>query len=109
MGKKKSKKKFHKSSSKSEKIKDPFPFPLRMWNLGHCDPKRCSGVALQHRGVIRELRLNQSFRGIILSPEASVVVSSSDQEIVQNLGVSVIDCSWNRIDEVDLHRFHGGL
>ena len=86
---------------------DPFSFPLRMWYLDHCDPKRCSGKHLQRQGFVHELRLNQSFRGIVLTPDASLFVSPADKEVVEALGIAVVDCSWKRMEEVALSRFHG--
>ena len=106
MGKKKTK---YSQSSKRRGggPKDPFPFPLRMWYLDQCDPKRCSGAHLQRMGMVKELRLNQSFRGVVLTPEASDIVNPSDRDIVMENGVAVVDCSWNRIHEIGIQRFHG--
>ena len=47
---------------------------LAMWDLGHCDPKRCSGRKLQRCGFVKPLKLKQRFNGIILTPNAAQAI-----------------------------------
>lgn len=77
---------------------------LAMWDLGHCNPKACSGRKLVRLRVVTELRLGQRFRGVCLSPAATRCVSREDAPVVRSMGAAVIDCSWNRIDEVPFHK-----
>ena len=37
------------------------------WDMGHCDPKRCSGKKLMKLGLMRELHIGQRFPGVIVS------------------------------------------
>ncbi|KAG5460885.1 MAG: hypothetical protein BJ554DRAFT_7016, partial [Olpidium bornovanus] len=66
----------------------------------HCDPKRCSGNKLARLGVIQLLKINQRFRGIVLSSEGKKAVSRADRAIIEEYGLAVVDCSWAKLDEV---------
>jgi len=71
---------------------------LAMWDVGHCDPKRCTGRKLQKHNLLKPLQLNCRFNGIVLSPMATGYVSPSDRHIVEKYGCAVIDCSWNMLE-----------
>jgi pre-rRNA-processing protein TSR3 len=75
---------------------------LRMWDFAQCDPKRCTGARLARKGVFQRMPLQQSFRGIVLSPEATIAVSPADTAILEQAGMSLIDCSWARLQEIPL-------
>lgn len=42
-------------------------FKAACWDMGHCDPKRCSGKRLMKLGLMRELHIGQRFPGVIVS------------------------------------------
>lgn len=46
---------------------DRLPFKAACWDLGHCDPKRCSGKRLMHLGLMRELGIGQKYPGVVVS------------------------------------------
>lgn len=81
-----------------------LPFQLAMWDFGHCDPKRCSGKKLERLHLATPLKLSQTFKGIVLSPKGTILVSPCDLDIVLRAGISVVECSWARIAEVPFHK-----
>jgi len=81
--------------------------PLAMWDLGQCDKKRCTGTRLVRQGVIQELRLGQHFPGVIMSPMGRSSVSVEDAELIRTKGLAVVDCSWNKLDDVPFGRIKG--
>ncbi|KAE9978408.1 hypothetical protein EG328_001489 [Venturia inaequalis] len=77
------------------------------WDLGHCDPKRCSGKKLIRLGLMRELHIGQRFPGVVITPNGKTVVSKADKELIEQFGAAVVEASWNRIDEVPFGRIGG--
>ncbi|CAD2216228.1 pre-rRNA-processing protein TSR3 [Angomonas deanei] len=71
-----------------------------MWDFQQCDPKACSGRKLHRCNALRLLSLRDSFHGIVLTPNATEVVSPADYEIVKQYGAAVVDCSWKELDAV---------
>ncbi|KIK81229.1 hypothetical protein PAXRUDRAFT_832997 [Paxillus rubicundulus Ve08.2h10] len=74
--------------------------PVAMWDFDHCDPRRCSGKKLARLGLIKELKVGSPFRGIVISPIGTSVVSPADRHIVAKDGLAVVECSWARLDDV---------
>jgi pre-rRNA-processing protein TSR3 len=72
----------------------------RRWEFNQNDPKRDSGSKLVRLGMARTMKPGHSFRGVVLSSEATVVVSRADRELIESCGVAGINCSWNRLDEI---------
>ncbi|THH33391.1 hypothetical protein EUX98_g715 [Antrodiella citrinella] len=74
--------------------------PVAMWDFDHCDPKRCSGKRLARLGLIQDLKVGQRFRGIVVTPKATLPVSPADRELIERNGLAVVECSWARLDDV---------
>ncbi|KAJ5818663.1 hypothetical protein N7474_004254 [Penicillium riverlandense] len=77
------------------------------WDMGHCDPKRCSGKKLMKLGLMRELHIGQRSPGVVVSPNAKRVISPADREIMEQHGAAVVECSWVRVKEVPWSRIGG--
>lgn len=81
---------------------------LCMWDFAQCDPKRCTGARLVKRGIFQRMPLKQPFRGIVLSPRGTVSVSPADLSILEQSGISLIDCSWARLEEIPFRQMQSG-
>ncbi|KAG7729062.1 hypothetical protein KL933_001288 [Ogataea haglerorum] len=84
-----------------------FPIKLAMWDFDHCDPKKCSGKKLERLGLMKDLRIGQKFQGIVVTPNATQVVSPSDRPLVEEIGIAVVECSWARLAEIPFGKIGG--
>ncbi|XP_045493579.1 18S rRNA aminocarboxypropyltransferase [Colias croceus] len=92
------------SSNSSDDEGSEAEFAVSMWDLNHCDPKKCSGRKLLRHNLIKNLKLGQRFQGLVLSPVGTQCVSPNDKDIIEKFGLAVIDCSWAKIDETPFSR-----
>ncbi|EEA27783.1 ribosome biogenesis protein tsr3 [Talaromyces marneffei ATCC 18224] len=83
------------------------PFKAACWDLGHCDPKRCSGKRLMNFGLMRELQIGHKHAGVVISPNAKRVLSPADKDLLDQYGAAVVECSWVRVKEVPWSRIGG--
>ena len=76
-------------------------------DLNQCDKKRCSGTKLVRARYVSELRLGKPWAGVVLSPNGTQAVSWADRDLIAAKGIAVVDCSWNRLDEVPFAKIKG--
>ncbi|KAG7389274.1 ribosome biogenesis protein tsr3 [Phytophthora pseudosyringae] len=86
-----------------------FPVTLRMWDFQQCDSKRCTGRKLCRLGYIKSMKPGAHFRGLVLSPAGEQLVSPADRDIVEGTGISVIDCSWAKVQELPYKQLRSGV
>lgn len=96
------------SNYPSSSFSQPKPaFKAACWDLGHCDPKRCSGKRLMKQGLMRELHLGQRHNGVIITPNGKHIISPADRELLDAYGAAVVECSWARTKEVAWNKVGG--
>ena len=61
---------------------------------------------LARLGCLRELRIQQRFPGVALTPSATDCISPGDYHIIHSDGLAVVDCSWNRLAGPGLSIIH---
>lgn len=82
---------------------------LYVYMMKQDNPKKCTSAKLKRFRLARRLS-NLSRIGretIVLNPVAVDIFSSRDKDSMLRGGLIVIDCSWNRVEEVFVRRFPG--
>ncbi|TDZ28079.1 Ribosome biogenesis protein TSR3 [Colletotrichum trifolii] len=82
-------------------------FKAACWDLGHCDPKRCSGKKLIRMGMMRDLHVGQRHNGVIITPNGKHTVSPADRDLMEQYGAAVVECSWARMADVQWNKVGG--
>lgn len=86
----------------------PAPeFKAACWDLGHCDPRRCSGKRLMKLNLLRPLSPGQRHPGVVITPNGKHTLSPADADLLINFGVAVVECSWARVNEVQWNKVGG--
>lgn len=81
---------------------------LTMWDFNHCAPQKCTGRKLARYNLVRSLRPCERSPGVVLTPMATRVISRADAALATTAGLGVVDCSWNRLEEVPFSRLKSG-
>ena len=59
------------------------------------------------QGLMRELAIGQKHSGVIITPNGKQVVSPADNDILEQFGAAVVECSWARTAEVPWSKIGG--
>ncbi|MDH5806692.1 MAG: DUF367 family protein [Candidatus Methanomethylicaceae archaeon] len=72
---------------------------LYVYHTKECDPKKCTGLKLKKLNLAKLVyNINQIPKGvIILYPFCKDFIFKNDKFFIENFGLAVIDCSWNKI------------
>ena len=83
-----------------------FTIKLSMLYFDQCDPKKCTGKKMERLGLLKEIKFNRNYGGILLTPNGKKICSIEDHDIIATKGICVIDCSWAKFEEMhlDLHK-----
>jgi pre-rRNA-processing protein TSR3 len=90
------------TDEKQEEQEDNNDVKLYMIDFKECDPKRCSGRKLENFGLLKSINHKGRFKGITLSAGGTKVISKEDLGIIREHGLCVLDCSWNKIKELQV-------
>ncbi|MFX1561921.1 MAG: ribosome biogenesis domain-containing protein, partial [Promethearchaeota archaeon] len=84
----------------------PRVFVLR---IPGCDPRKCSALKMARHGLVKLLRSPRQIRGqpLVLNPFSEKAFSPADRVLAEQVGILVLDCSWNEADESLQRRLPG--
>lgn len=60
------------SSDPHTETTEKFPIKLYIWDFHQCNPKICTGAKLKRAKYVQNLTATHSFKGVILTPEATI-------------------------------------
>ena len=60
-------------------------------------------MKLSRFGLIKDIKINNKFPGILLTPTGKKMVSKEDAQIIKEKGICVIDCSWAKFNQLHLN------
>jgi pre-rRNA-processing protein TSR3 len=63
----------------------------------------CTGMRLSKYGLMKDLKINSKYQGILLTPTGKKIVSKEDYSIIKEKGICVIDCSWAKFNELHIN------
>uniref|UniRef100_A0A8C1U109 18S rRNA aminocarboxypropyltransferase n=1 Tax=Cyprinus carpio TaxID=7962 RepID=A0A8C1U109_CYPCA len=85
-----------------------LPCQLAMWDLGHCDPKRCTGRKLARKGFLpKNTKIMTLFNNSFVNGLLCVSPYHRILEIVAKGGLAVIECSWARLEDTPFSKMIG--
>jgi len=73
-----------------------------IYHANQCDPKRCTGLKLERRGLARTVSRTRFLpkRAVVLNPFSEIAFSPADRQRLLDFGVVALDCSWEHAQKV---------
>lgn len=73
-----------------------------IYHANQCDPKKCTGLKLEHRGLARTVSKIRFLpkRALVLNPFSEIAFSPADKQRLADFGVVALDCSWEHAQKV---------
>jgi pre-rRNA-processing protein TSR3 len=75
---------------------------LVLYHTDQCDPKKCTGKKLVRFGFAQSVKNLRRIppKSIILNPSAKKALSREDLPYAKKHGITVLDCSWEKAEEL---------
>jgi pre-rRNA-processing protein TSR3 len=75
---------------------------ITVYHAAQCDPKKCTGLRLKHRGLARVVTKTRFLpkRAVVLNPFAEIAFSPIDRQRLRDFGLVALDCSWEHAQKV---------
>ncbi len=74
-------------------------------HYNECDPKKCTALKLAKFNLITiKSKIGRNNQSVVLTPFSQEVISKDDTQLVKMNGLTVIDCSWKKIN--NFSNFH---
>lgn len=75
---------------------------ITIYHAAQCDPKKCTGLRLKHRGLARIVTKTRFLpkRAIVLNPFGEIAFSPADKQRIMDFGIVALDCSWEHAQKV---------
>jgi pre-rRNA-processing protein TSR3 len=88
-------------NDQEQKSAPDFP-RLTIYHAAQCDPRKCTGLRLKHRGFARVVTKTRFLpkRAIVLNPFGEIAFSPADRQRVRDFGLVALDCSWEHAQKV---------
>lgn len=82
-----------------------------IYHARQCDPKKCTALKLGRFNLARVIYQvdRVPYGSVILDPLSEKAFSPADRELILKYGLTAIDCSWMRVDDVFSLRMKGKL
>ncbi|MHA1917784.1 MAG: DUF367 family protein [Candidatus Ranarchaeia archaeon] len=81
-------------------------FKIYLYHANQCDKKKCTGIKLAKQNKVKLIKSIQGIpkKSVLLHPFSKKAFSPKDKKIIENNGITALDCSWEKA--VEIHQAH---